>query len=220
MISGAISPHFFLCRHFHFPIPRNSATPILLAALSLMLAASAHPQSQAGAKPDTKAGTSEGKRPSPGPKLILEDGVWFGNASFEVENQDNESLRTVLFAIDKHRLAGHGVIPVSFACKERRVTSVPGTGPMLVQSASYRSSSVQDLSEIVHFSGPNSFRATFSEASQTAKYIVVVKGTFLSESSASGSISVTSSACKSATVYTWEAKQSAKFEQPKPKGAD
>jgi FKBP-type peptidyl-prolyl cis-trans isomerase FklB len=169
-------------------------------------------------KAATKVRTAEARPASPRPKLLLTDGPWSGKASFEDSPEDVQlikagkmsSRRVFSFTIRNNLLNGDGNIPIYFSCKvPREVSSLRGQPGIRVQGAmgldSMYGSSVKDFSKIMHFSGPNSFGATFPLELSAKKYNIVVKGTFLSGSSASGSISVTSNSCKGTTVYTWEA---------------
>lgn len=181
---------------------------VRLVLLSLVLATAANAQQQKAApQPDLKAGTSP---EATGSKSIPADGPWSGKDSFD---------KIFAFVITNHVLTGSGRIPIHFMCNvPQEVKSIPGQISVenAVGTSRFDSTAVKDFSKIMHSSAPHGFGATFQVSEPDfgpEKYTVVVKGTFLSETSASGSVSVTSSACKGPTVYKWEAIRQGPAEQ-------
>ena len=191
-------------------------TPAASAPAAKTPAAPAAPTPKAG----TKAGTAGAKKVPARRKLVLTNGLWSGKAVFKSGDAPPEPPTdptlalgdTISFTIKHHVLTGEGTIPVNQSCRmtqaaanaQLRQHGIHGSDASAVDNMTM--SSVVDLSKLVHFSGPNSFEATFEDRKVPhRKYEVVVEGTFLSGSSASGSVSVTSDSCNIPTVYTWEA---------------
>jgi FKBP-type peptidyl-prolyl cis-trans isomerase FklB len=188
-------------------------------------AAKVQPTPAAGTpKAGTKAGSAGTKQASPAPKLALIDGQWSGEANFDVPLAGaSSSTNEFSFTVKNNLLTGSGRIPIHFSCsdtsaaasamKKSMQESSPGSKVTLVLpgkenmrgSVSTDTSLVADFSKVMHSSGNNSFGASFPIELQAKTYRIIVKGTFLSGISASGSISVTSSSCKAPTVYTWKA---------------
>jgi hypothetical protein len=134
-----------------------------------------------------------GTRRSPGFKLILVEGLWSGKAvlkSGDSTGSSSDNSQVLSFTVRNNRLQGDGTIPLHHSCKS--------SGPSMTGSFAI------DFS-VMRPSGPNSFTNAFPLELQGVTYSVVVKGTFLTRSSASGSISIMSNFCRVPTVYTWTA---------------
>jgi hypothetical protein len=136
----------------------------------------------------------------------------------------NTKLRRVFsFAIKNNLLTGSGRVPVHFSCTlgraaltaemKKSMSQSPLGGQVelsLPQNASAlfilnTSTTVEDLSQVIHVSDTNTFNGTLPFALQGKHYTITLNGEFLSSNSARGSISVTSTSCSGETAYTWEA---------------
>jgi hypothetical protein len=179
-------------RLYHPSISRISIA--LFCALSVTLAGAAHGQQQGGPESGTKQATAGTGPSSPAPKLSLTDGAWSGKADFD--SRYNEFS----FAIKNNLFTGTGKIPLHLFCKDAP------TGPVTM---SMDTSISEDFSNVMRISDDGSFSTStpieLNFKSMGMKIKIVVKGTFLTGSSASGSISTTSNKCKSPMESRWEA---------------
>jgi hypothetical protein len=206
----------------------RSGTWVALIAASVALigygpTASAQQVKQAAPKGDPKTGKAA---VPPVPKLALTDGSWSGNANFDDTSLPEDDWRRVLsFTVKNNLITGDGHVPFHFSCKlspaamssemkksmERsspgsNVTLVlPGNPADSVGTTSVTASLSRDFTKTVHSLSGNRFEGVFAAEDSDGKYSVTVKGTFSTGTAASGSITVTSAACKNPTVYTWEA---------------
>jgi len=179
-------------RLYHHSISRISIA--LFCALSVTLAGAAYGQQQGGPESGTKQETAGTEPSSPAPKLSLTDGAWSGKADFE--SRYNEFS----FAIKNNLFTGTGKIPLHLFCKDAPTAQV---------TTSLDASIQEDFSKVMRISDDGSLGTSspieLNFNSLRMKIKIVVKGKFLTGSSANGSISVTSNSCKSPMESRWEA---------------
>ena len=147
------------------------------------------------------SGTVSAKGAAKEPTLKIGEGVWSANIAFD--DPVSDQLKTFMFSVQTNT-PGMLFVPIYFSSGEPRVET-NDSAIMLVQKKVVHSFSVQDFSKVGRFSDSNNFSANFPFDLNGTKYSVVVKGKFLSDKSASGSISVASESREKPTVYNWEA---------------